>query len=80
MTFDWGLASVLLVLIMHLASFVWWASKTNQRMEEAERDIRNLQTQFSKLPERLSALESAMDWIKQSLGRIETKLDSKADK
>ena len=80
MSFDWGLASVLLVLIAHLASFVWWASKTNQRMEEAERDIRNLQTQFSKLPERLSALESAMDWIKQSLGRIETKLDSKADK
>ncbi len=80
MNIDWGLVSVLVVLTAHLVSFVWWASKTNQRMEEAERDIRGLEQQVSTLPSRLAVMESGVDWIKQTLGRIETKLDQKADK
>ena len=63
--------AVILTLMFQTAGVVWWAATLEQRLNRVEQ----WQEKNDATRDRLTTIESQMDGIKESLERIEKKLD-----
>ena len=63
--------AVILTLMFQTAGVVWWAATLEQRLNR----VAQWQEKNDATRDRLTTIESQMDGIKESLERIEKKLD-----
>ena len=62
---------LILALVMHAGTSIWWASDLTSRVKKMEQD----QREASDVPERLTRVETQVDGVREDLQRIEGKLD-----
>jgi hypothetical protein len=62
---------LIVALLMHAASTVWWAASINNRVAQLEQDV----LQSSAMPERMARLEALSTSQAEYLKRIDAKLD-----
>jgi hypothetical protein len=64
---DYMVLSLLVTVVAHLVSTVWWAASVTQRLGHVERWI----VSHEHTAERLAALEQRMEGIQHGISRIE---------
>jgi hypothetical protein len=62
---------LILALLMHAGSTVWWAASINNRVAQLEQDV----LRASGMPERMARLEALSTSQAEYLKRIDAKLD-----
>lgn len=62
---------LIIALIMHAATSIWWASDLTSRVKQMEQD----QREAADMPERITRVETQVEGNREYLQRIEGKLD-----
>ena len=62
---------LIVALVMHAGTSIWWASDLTSRVKQIEQD----QREASDMPERITRVETQVEGNREYLKRIEDKLD-----
>ena len=62
---------LIVALLVHAGTSIWWASDLTTRVKQIEQDQRGA----SQVPQRMTRVETQVDGVREDLQRIERKLD-----
>lgn len=77
------IAVLILTILVHLVTSIWWAARLTTRVETIEKWINgnsDLHNEVIQMRAQMMALAASISDIKSNVGKIFDKLDDKADK